>query len=145
MLLIEIFSRVLRQYHIPRNVVQREIDSIRDEGYEMLRLPTAPHIELSEIADALGKTATETLFIRSDSPVIGKSLGRLDLRKSTGATIIGAIRESETQLNPGPDFKFTPDDIIVLLGSQEEIERAIEYINHFEDAGWRRTRPSSKA
>jgi monovalent cation:H+ antiporter-2, CPA2 family len=142
---IEIFSRVLRQYHIPRNVIQREVDSIRHEGYEMLRLPTAPHIELSDIADALGSTATETLFVRSDSPVVGKSLGRLDLRKSTGATIIAAIREGGTQINPGPDFKFAPDDIIVLLGSPEEIEKAMEYINHFEDAGWRRARPSSKA
>lgn len=141
---IEIFSRVLRQYHIPRNVIQREVDSIRDEGYELLRLPTAPHIELSDIAEALGTTATETLFIRSDSPVVGKSLGRLDLRKSTGATIIAAIREDGTQLNPGPDFKFAPDDIIVLLGSQEEIEKAMAYINHFEDAGWRRARPLSK-
>jgi CPA2 family monovalent cation:H+ antiporter-2 len=129
---IEIFSRVLRQYHIPRNVIQREVDLIRDEGYEMLRLPTAPHIELNEIAEALSSTATETLFIRSDSPVVGKSLERLDLRKMTGATIIAAIREGGTQINPGPDFQFASDDIIVLLGSQEEIDKATEYINHFQ-------------
>ena len=140
---IEIFSRVLRKYRIPRNIIQREVERIRHEGYEMLRLPSAPHIELSDIADALAATATETLFIQSDSPVVGKSLGKLDLRKRTGATIIAAIREGGTQINPGPDFNFAPNDIIALHGSPEEIEKAMEYINNFEEGGWRRTGKSS--
>jgi K+/H+ antiporter YhaU regulatory subunit KhtT len=58
--------------------------------------------------------------------VIGKTLGELDLRKYTGATVIAAIRAGHSEINPGPEFKFQPDDIIVLLGSPEEIERAIE-------------------
>jgi CPA2 family monovalent cation:H+ antiporter-2 len=137
---IEIFSRVLRQYKMPRNIIQREVERIRHEGYEMLRLPSAPHIELSDIADALAATATETLFIQSDSPVVGKSLAKLDLRKLTGATIIAAIREGGTQINPGPDFKFAPNDIIALHGSPEEIEKAMEYMNNFEEGGWRRAK-----
>jgi CPA2 family monovalent cation:H+ antiporter-2 len=143
---IEIFSRVLRQYKIPRNIIQREVESIRHEGYEMLRLPSAPHIELSDIADALGSTATETLFIQPDSPVVGKTLGKLDLRKKTGVTIIAAIREGGTQINPGPDFKFAPNDIVALHGSPEEIEKAMDYLNRIGTAAKRRkARPSSTA
>ena len=83
-----------------RNLIQREIESISHEGYEMLRLPSPPHIELSDIAEALGSSATETLFIQPDSPVVGKTLGKLDLRKKTGATIIAAIREGEHRSTP---------------------------------------------
>ena len=78
---IEIFSRVLREFGIARNIIQREMDGIRHEGYQMLRLPTAPHIEVSDIAEALGSASTETLFIDEDSPAIGRTLGALDLRK----------------------------------------------------------------
>ena len=140
---IEIFSRVLRKYRIPRNIIQREVESIRHEGYEMLRLPSAPHIELSDIADALGSTATETLFIQPDSPVVGKTLGKLDLRKKTGATIIAAIREGGTQINPGPDFKFAPNDIIALHGSAEEIEKAMDFLTRAGNNRGRKAKRSS--
>jgi K+/H+ antiporter YhaU regulatory subunit KhtT len=50
------------------------------------------------------------------------------LRRRTGATLIAAIRDGDSRINPGPDFKFEPDDIIVLFGSPEEIEKAIEIV-----------------
>ena len=129
---IEIFSRVLREYGFARNVVQREADKIRHEGYQLLRLPSAPHIEPGALAEALESATTETLFIDADSPAVGKSLKDTDLRGRTGATVIAAIREGGAQINPGSDFRFAPDDIIVLFGSPEEIEKAIEIISATE-------------
>ena len=132
---IEIFSRVLREYGFARNVVQREADKIRHEGYQKLRLQSDPHIEVGTIAEALGSATTQTLFIDSDSPANGRTLGEINLRGRTGATVIAAIREGDSQINPGPDFRFAPDDIIVLFGSPEEIEKAIEIISATEASG----------
>jgi len=126
---IEIFSRVLREYGIARNIIQRQVDGIRHEGYEVLRLPTQPHIEVSELAEALGTASTETLFIEPSSPAVGRTLSDLDLRKKTGATVIAAIRDGDSQINPGPDYRFESEDIIVLMGSPHEIETAIELIS----------------
>jgi CPA2 family monovalent cation:H+ antiporter-2 len=126
---IEIFSHVLREYGIARNVIQREVEGIRREGYQMLRTPSLPLLEMDSIAEALGAASTETLFIDSSSPAVGKTLGGLDLRKCTGATVITAIRAGHTEVNPGPDFKIKADDILVLLGSPEQIESAVEEIN----------------
>jgi CPA2 family monovalent cation:H+ antiporter-2 len=124
---VEIFSRVLREYGIARNIIQREVEDIRREGYQVLRAPSSgPIIEMSDIADALGSASTETLFIQPGSPVVGMTLGELDLRKHTGATVIAAIRAGHSEINPGPDFRFEQDDIIVLLGSPESIEQAID-------------------
>ncbi|HSE99154.1 MAG TPA: NAD-binding protein, partial [Blastocatellia bacterium] len=130
---IEIFSRVLREYGIARNVIQREADEIRREGYQVLRLAAGPLIEMSDIAEALGTASTETMFIQAGSPVIGKTLGDLDLRKQTGATVIAAIRAGHSEINPGPALKFEQDDIIVLMGSPEEIEQAIEHLSTPQD------------
>ena len=129
---IEIFSRVLREYGFARNVVQRETDKIRHEGYQRLRLTSHPHIEVGTITEALETATTQTLFIDADSPVLGRTLGDLNLRGRTGATVIAAIREGGSQINPGPDFTFAPDDIVVLFGSPEEVEKAIEVISATE-------------
>ena len=125
---IEIFSRVLREYGFARNVVQREVDKIRHEGYQQLRLPSEPHIEANTMAEALGTASTQTLFIDANSPAVGKALGEMDLRRRTGATLIAAIRDGDSQINPGPDFRFEPDDIIVLFGGPDEIEKALELL-----------------
>ena len=131
---IEIFSRVLREYGFARNVVQREADKIRHEGYQRLRLPTHPHIDAATITEALGSATTQTLFVDPDSPATGRTLGDMNLRGRTGATVIAAIREGGSQINPGPDFRFATDDIIVLFGSPEEIEKAIEIISATESS-----------
>ena len=127
---VEIFSRVLREYGVARSVIQGEVEEIRREGYQMLRGSSLPLLEMSAISEALGAASTETLFIDRNSPAIGRTLGEMDLRKRTGATVITAIRDGNTEINPGPDFKLEAEDILVLLGSPEQIETAIEQINY---------------
>ncbi len=126
---VEIFSRVLREYGVSRNVIQREVEDIRSEGYQMLRSSSLPLAELSKIAEAFGSTTSETLFISPNSPSIGKTLGELDLRNQTGASVTAAIRDGDTQINLGPEFRIAADDILVLLGRSEHLEKAIERIN----------------
>jgi monovalent cation:H+ antiporter-2, CPA2 family len=81
---IEIFSRVLTKLNIPRHIIQRQAAAIRGEGYEMLRLPTLPMVDLIDIPEALGSGATDTFIVRSDSPAAGKTIGDLKLRTKTG-------------------------------------------------------------
>jgi monovalent cation:H+ antiporter-2, CPA2 family len=126
---VEIFSRVLREYGVSRNVIQREVEEIRSEGYQMLRSASLPLAELGKIAEAFGSTATETIFIGPNSPAIGKTLKELDLRNQTGAYVTAAIRDGDTRINLGPEFRIEKDDILVLLGMAEQIENAVERIN----------------
>jgi len=126
---IEIFSRVLREYGIARHVIQRQVAEIRSEGYQMLRTPSLPIVDMSEIADALKSASTETLLVEADSQAVGKTIGELKLRKQTGVTIIAITRDSHTQINPAPETAIQAEDVLVLLGGPEQIDRAIEEIN----------------
>lgn len=123
---IEIFSRVLTELGIPRHIIQHQVAAIRNESYEMLRLPTLPMVELVDIADALGSAATETFIVPPDSPADGKTIGELKLRTKTGVSVIAAIHDGNTEINPGPEAKINIDDVLVLLGTPENIHRAIE-------------------
>lgn len=123
---IEIFSRVLTKLGIPRHIIQRQAAAIRSEGYEMLRLPTLPMVELIDIAEALGSAATETFIMPSDSPAAGKTIGQLKLRTKTGVSVIAVIHDGHTEINPGPETKIDVDDVLVLLGTTDKIHQAIE-------------------
>lgn len=125
---IEIFSRVLAEYGIARRLVQRQIAAIRAEAYQILRAPSLPINDLSDIAEALRTASTETLIIERGSAAAGHTIGNLKLRTRTGVSIIAFTREGKTQINPGPDTELQPDDIVVLLGGTGQIDRAVEEI-----------------
>ena len=126
---IQIFSRVLREYGIARNVIQRQVEAIRSEGYQLLRLPSLPLVDMSEIAEALKSASTETIIVEADSIANGKSIGDLKLRKSTGVSVIAITRNGQTEINPGPETTIIAEDVLVLLGSPAQVDRAIEEIN----------------
>lgn len=126
---IEIFSRVLQRYGVARHVIESQIEQIRKQGYRMLRSPSAlPQIKMANLNAALQAAVTETVRLDENSPVKGKTLGELDLRNTTGATLIAVLRNNKTEINPGADYKLCEDDILVLLGSSEKIKEAIEIL-----------------
>lgn len=123
---IEIFSRVLHRYGISRNVIEGQIGKIRQQGYEMLRSPNAPMLKMEDVNIALDAASTETVKLTEASPVVGKDLGELDLRGKTGATVIAAMRDGDTRISPGANYQLKAGDTMVLLGSPEAIERAVD-------------------
>jgi K+/H+ antiporter YhaU regulatory subunit KhtT len=92
----------------------------------MLRIPSLPVVDMAGIAEALGSAATETFIVNPDSPAAGKSIGKLQLRTKTGVSVIAIIHDGTTEINPGPDSILDSDDVLVLLGTPENIDRAIE-------------------
>ncbi|HEU4511115.1 MAG TPA: cation:proton antiporter, partial [Pyrinomonadaceae bacterium] len=125
---IEIFSRVLKEYGMARSVIQRQIDAVRSEGYQMFRVPSLPMEGVTEIADALRSAATETLLVEPDSPAVGKTIGELRIRKRTGVSVIAITRDGQAQINPGPEMRLEHGDVLLLLGGAEQIDRAIEEV-----------------
>jgi CPA2 family monovalent cation:H+ antiporter-2 len=126
---IEIFSRVLREYGIARHVIQRQVEAVRGEAYQMLRAPSLPHVQMGEIAEALSGASTETLVVGAGTGADGKTIGELMLRSKTGATVIAVVRDGQTDISPGPELRLKAEDVVVLLGSPEQIDLAIEHIN----------------
>jgi len=133
---IEIFSRVLQRYGVARNVIESEIDRIREEGYKMLRSPSIP---ASPRPGTLGKTldpaSTEKVQLTQGSPVADKSLGELDLRGRSGATVIAVIRDGATKVSPGANYKLKEGDMVILLGTPEKITRAKQVLHCESPAG----------
>lgn len=123
---IEIFSRVLHRYGTSRQVIESQIERIRRQGYEMLRSPALPpQIDRApDLGVALDSASTETVTLSNDSPVVGRSLGDLDLRGQSGATVIAIVRDGQTKISPGANYVLATGDTVVLLGTPEKLDRA---------------------
>ncbi len=121
---VEIFSRVLHQYHVPSNIIASQIQLVRLGGYKMLRGLSLSHENINRIAALFAGATVDNIQIQPESYAVGKSLGDLDIRKKTGATVIVIARNGEAVTNPGPDFRIETDDIIVLLGAHKDLDEA---------------------
>ncbi len=73
--------------------------------------------------DALDLSDTHSiteLVIPSDW--INKSIMDLNLRKSYGFNVLGIRRQDEVIVNPKPDLPLQDEDVLIILGSNKEIE-----------------------
>lgn len=125
---IEIFSRVLESYHIPKNVVDAEVKVLRAERYGVLRAAGQVRPSMEKVADLLTAGTAETFYIGQDSPAAGLTLSELDLRARTGATVIAIVRGDDSFTGPSAEFKIETGDTLVLVASHAAMDVAFEYL-----------------
>ncbi|MCH8145910.1 MAG: cation:proton antiporter [Gemmatimonadetes bacterium] len=123
---LEIFARVLRLYGVPSNVIDREVQTVRDEHYEMFRRLQLPDLQLDALKHFDVHTALETIEVEGGARAIGENPTSLNLREETGVTVIAVIRDSVALYTPDPEFRFRPGDTVVLIGDREALRRGAQ-------------------
>ncbi len=58
--------------------------------------------------------------LEPESLLIGKSLRQLDLRRSTGVSIVGVLRDGDFTTNPSAEFAFQQGDMLAIIGSPSQ-------------------------
>lgn len=77
---------------------------------------------LETIELALDDLLIEWYKVPSDSGAVRKSIGELEVRKKTGASIIAAIEENNTIINPGPEYEIIPASTLIVAGKRNQIK-----------------------
>ena len=126
---IQIFSSVLKQYHIPINVIMQQINLLRGESYKLLRAEKSSPNTLAHLDEILAAGITDTFYVNEDNPNLDKSLAELNLRAKTDATIIAIVRESKTITNPGPNEKIISHDTLVITGTHKSVDTAFQFLS----------------
>jgi len=122
---IEIFAMVLRTYKMPQELIMKKAERVRTEGYALLRRSALPELAHHLRAGTLADVEVETFRIEMDSPAVGKTLGEVAIRPRTGASVIAFTRNGVTESNPSQRVRLEQGDVVVLLGTREQIRRAI--------------------
>ncbi len=126
---IEIFTRVLARFHVPRNVVRAQTRLLRGEGYRMLRAPKLAEGVTDAMLEALAAGTTEVFRVEPASTAEGRTLRDLDLRRKTGASVIAVVRGETTFSNPSGDLALEPGDDLVLVGAHEQVDGAFALLS----------------
>ncbi len=118
---VEIFSRVLGKYLVPRDEIERFIAEVRADGYEMLRGLSGSHASFPDLKLHIPGIEVTALRVKEKSPLAGKTLARTDLRRRFGVTVVAIRRNSQILSNPDGDMQIHAGDVLLVLGSPEKI------------------------
>jgi len=123
---IEIFSRVLREFHIANNVIEQQVELVRLEGYSMFRGLSLSIESLGKFATYLTASLTESFHVSEDSWAKEKTLKEINLPERTGAKLIALVREDRLYANPDESFRINAGDILILFGRHVQLDSSIK-------------------
>lgn len=127
---IQIFSRVLKKFHIPNSVILTQANVIRTQSYGILRDVGFNERAFEQISQILAQGTIDSFLINERCRFINKSIKETSLRTVSGATIIAVIRNNNTITNPSADFVIEQNDQLIIFGTHNAIDKAFEFINN---------------
>jgi CPA2 family monovalent cation:H+ antiporter-2 len=121
---VEVFTRVLRELLVPRNVIAIQVDLVRREGYGMLRGLRLHSRLKDQLAQILAASAVDNVQLLAGWQAVGQTLAGLRLRERTGAGLVAAVRDGKACISPPSGWRFALGDILVIIGAHSEVDAA---------------------
>ena len=113
---------MLKKYLVPKVDIERFIDEVRQDGYQMLRSLSGKSPTFQDIKLHCYDAEIANLRVESGAFLAGKTLGEADLRNQYGVSILLIQRGADTIINPGADVTLEAGDQAVLLGTPDRIK-----------------------
>jgi len=119
---LEMTRQSLLHLRVPPTEVQRHTDTIRQELYAHLFNQGNDYRMLSQLRGAEQQFDLQWVRLAQESPIIHRSIGESEIRKRTGASVVGVVRGEQLKPNPDADFVLLPDDLVAIIGSEKNRE-----------------------
>jgi CPA2 family monovalent cation:H+ antiporter-2 len=128
---VEIFSRVLREYHVPDHVIYQQEELIRSGTYRILRerVPSRNGGLLSEFETFLRQKVIEIFYVSPDSPWVGRPLGDLPAGNGAGIVLLAVLRGDRAIVQPSPEERIAAGDKLVFFGGHAPLATALEELS----------------
>lgn len=120
---VEVLSQVMHELDVPRNVIEAEIQSARDATKTTGRSATLLRNRWSETSP-VSALKVESVLVVDGSCAANRSLRDLDLRASTGASVVAIQRGDRLESNPGADSLVMAGDVVYFIGPSEAVQAA---------------------
>ena len=84
---------------------------------------------LENIEVVLGGLVIEWYKVGEGFACVGKTITEMNIRKLTGVTVLAVIEKNrEKNINPGPDYQFTPDSTLIVIAERKNLKIFKDYI-----------------
>lgn len=131
---VEIFARVLHEYHIPRNLITLQVELIRKEGYGMLRGLRLEGKSLARVSQFLVGATADTFLVQQGSAAEDYTVEDLQRSFGSGTSVLAVVRNRQSFATPASEFQFQAGDIVVLMGSHQDLDRAVQLLSTTTDS-----------
>jgi len=119
---LEMTRQSLLHFRVPPTEVHRYTDTLRQEIYAHLFDQSEDYRLLSQLRNAEQQFGLQWVRLDQESPIAHRSIGESEIRKKTGASVVGVVREKQLRPNPDADFVLLPDDLVAIIGSERNRE-----------------------
>jgi CPA2 family monovalent cation:H+ antiporter-2 len=123
---IEIFTAVMRELHVPTNIVQAQITVLRQERYSLLRGRRLQGAILEQLPTILLERTTDTFLLLQESPAVGRSVAEVGLGAEGEARLVAIVRGGRPLTTVEEDFRLRVGDTLVVTGTHAEVDRVFE-------------------
>jgi CPA2 family monovalent cation:H+ antiporter-2 len=130
---LEIFSRVLNKYLIPRKEIDELVNEFRSYGYESFREILKQHKSLSDLKLQIPDIEISAIEVSEKSEIVGKAIEESGLRERFELSIVALKRGDDIIGNPGKDEIIKAKDLLYVLGSHKDCVCAYAFFKGEED------------
>ena len=103
--------------------ILRHTDRIRQEFYSVLADSSNEYRELVQFRGAEQQFDLQWIKVAASSPLAGKSIGESNIRKATGASVVGVVRDGQLKTNPDAAYVLEIGDLVAFIGNDEDRSR----------------------
>ena len=123
---LEMTRQCLLHLAIPATEAERQTGLLRQELLGPFLTEGQEHRTLAQLRTAERQFDLQWVTLDDDSPLVGHSMRDLMIRRQSGASVVGVLRDGKLLANPDAEFEFQAADRIGIIGTENNRDRFLE-------------------
>lgn len=123
---IELFSRILHFYHMPKALIGQYAERFRKDQYKMFIKGETPKRLFHDTIAVMPNVDYESYVVEKGSAAVNASIKELNIQSRTGALVIAVKRGGKTMQGLLANTVFQAEDIVFLIGERDALGKARE-------------------
>ncbi len=116
---LEMTRKSLLHFPIPVTEIQQRTESQRQGLFAPFFDDDQEYRTLAQLRSAEQQFDLQWILLQDDCPMVGRSIGEIGIRKQSGVSVVGVIRDGRLIANPDAQFRFEEDDLVAVIGTDE--------------------------
>jgi len=126
---LEMTRQVLLHLRIPVPEIQLQTENLRQRLVSSATINGEGYKTLGQMRSAEQQFDLQWVELEESTPLTDKTIAEVEIRKNTGISVVGIIREGRLITNPEPSFRFHQHDLVAIIGSAEARQRFHCFLN----------------
>ena len=116
---LELTRKSLLHFPIPVTEIQKRTESLRQQLFAPFFDDGRGYRTLVQLRSAEQKFDLRWVLLKEGSPLLSRSIGEAEIRKKSGVSIVGVIRDEQLVSNPDAEFRFRENDLVATIGTDD--------------------------